>query len=98
MFRPERSLPNRQRSLEQRFGFRIISLAAVNNCETVDNHGDIRMFTSECSLHDPQRPLSKRFRLHIVALVPIKGREIVESDSDPGSSGPSAISKIVSAR
>src|SRR5215813_10956521 len=98
MFGPERSLPNRQRSPEQRFGFRIITPAAVNNCETVDDQGDIRMFTSERSLHDRQRPLSQRLRLHIVALVPIKGREIVESDSDPGSSGPSAISKIVSAR
>ena len=98
MLGAERLLADRQRPLVERPRAGEVALGLKQAGEVVEARGGRGMLGAERLLVDRQRPLVERPRAGEVALGVKQAGEVVEARGGPGCSGPSAFSRIASAR
>ena len=98
MIAPEHFFADRQRPLDQRLGLGIAALDLVDLAEIVQQGRDRGMLRTGRFLVDRKRPLEQRLGIGMAVLFLVKRRQIVQGLPDVGMAGPSAFSRIASAR
>ena len=94
----ERLLADRQRSLVERLGLGVAALVSVQLSQVVQRLRDIGMVGTERLLADRQRALVERLGLGVAALARYSTARLFSDCATSGWLGPSAFSRIASAR
>ena len=98
VLRPERRFLDRKRPLAEGFGARQIARVPEEECEIVEDGCRQGMIRAQC-LARRQRPLVKRLRVgEIVLVLETRPARLSTTVAVDGCSGPSAVSRIASAR
>ena len=98
MLGTERLLADGERALEERLGLGVGAGGLVEHGEIVERGRDVGMLGAERLLADGERALVERLGLGVGAGGLVERGEIVERGAMSGCSGPSAFSRIASAR